>query len=1021
MINGLGSEDVVRSGILLADDWILDAALRPWSSDTTDFQQVALVTAHNALALLTTTASQDGIKTNVHNVAPGSNCILYAAQITWLSSSQCLVASGTAFGDVVVWSCSPEFESSNMTASFQVHYTFSAHEGSVFGVQLSPPLNLPSLDDKRLLLASCSDDRMVKVWDITDRQRQAPALTQTQRDTGFGGKEQLESHAPPCLAKAMGHLSRVWSVRFISYENANSAHSPESVGEDVVRIRSFGEDASVVDWLLKRKPQTGETASYTLEQSARTDAHAGKHIWSTAVNASQCLVTGGADGAIAVAELSQRLFSGNNHRSTVSQLPELNEDSYRVYAFTGEGRLVVTTNAGSIIPLAMNKDGSWEGEEAIEVLNDLKGYSAVAVTGSTAFVSGTRGEVHALNTGRLSTVTSIASKTAGLFTAGGDHDSGTAQPLEHLLITAVGSAEARLITLEQCETSDKPKSAVEKVLPLPPGDSVTAFEVASTAPGSAPVFFLGFRAGAILTFAGEQVVAVTMPSVHGKEAVTSLLWRSGTATAGGDVSGYLLSIGRDGTLAVHAVSDVDGEVSSKLMHQTSLPFGPNLEGLRFMENDHLLVWGFRSKHFVSYDVTAQRDIFTVECGGAHRNHAYQPSMTGGTFIWTKASKLYSLTQRELPHCLIGGRAHGREVKATAVSPPGEGRKQLIATGSEDTDIRIFTYAEQLGHAYGNTELRCLQTLRRHNTGIQHLQWKRQSSGELLLFSSGGFEEFFVWRGQTGVPGINIGFICESKHPRSGTSDLRIMGFDAEAMGAQDYEIYMAYSDSTLKKWLYAGHEWKLLASGDYLTACLTEAVALPDSHRDIITTATDGHLTRWRSNNPSDLTWHQRFKIHQNAILSIGMEDIATDLRLIVTGGDDNAIGLTLLEHDNATLGGKSSTLTPRSRTLLIPSAHAAAITAVVLIPSKSSTTKTLHLVSASIDQRVKAWRIDVDVERAREAGVEGLAVECLRDRPTPVADVSSLDLVELADEPGVVVCGVGMDVLSLGLNVVEA
>lgn len=66
-------------------------------------------------------------------------------------------------------------------------------------------------------------------------------------------------------------------------------------------------------------------------------------------------------------------------------------------------------------------------------------------------------------------------------------------------------------------------------------------------------------------------------------------------------------------------------------------------------------------------------------------------------------------------------------------------------------------------------------------------------------------------------------------------------------------------------------------------------------------------------------------------------------------------------------------------------------------------------MVTGSIDQRLKLWNVQVDPSLP---GVEGLQVRKLQDMFTPVADVSSIAVLEVSRGGcAVLVCGVGMDV----------
>lgn len=112
--------------VLKAADWILDATFCEHAGG--QGSKVILVTAHNALLLYD--RSNDLQSRKIVPLVDGSNCILYSAHVQWLSPSKCLIASGTAFGDVIFWSCSLDQGADGFVAETAIHYTFSAHEGS---------------------------------------------------------------------------------------------------------------------------------------------------------------------------------------------------------------------------------------------------------------------------------------------------------------------------------------------------------------------------------------------------------------------------------------------------------------------------------------------------------------------------------------------------------------------------------------------------------------------------------------------------------------------------------------------------------------------------------------------------------------------------------------------------------------------------------------------------------------------------------------------------------------------------
>ncbi|KAM3415545.1 putative WD repeat-containing protein [Cercospora zeina] len=969
--------------IARANDWILDATSCPQ-----DAYRVAIVTAHNSLSIAS--AHPTSMTLELREAVLGSNCILYCAQVTWLSPSSCLIASGTAFGDIVVWSCHIPAQEIQLQAKHEIHYSFQAHDGSVFGVQVSPGGLTDAPGEPQRILASCSDDRSIRLWDISDLSRQSELNTADLRETGFGSGPSPSAIAPACLASAMGHISRIWHVRFVR------AGSP-------TRLLSFGEDATYVTWSLIKSD--GSTA---LQQVKVEKAHNGKNIWSVAIRRrsgsdptgtqTESVFTGGADGSISIRDVSDcdQLLTWGAQQCAQKAV------RYRSYGFVSPCDVVAVTDDGAVVSLKldtarMTVQRSLLGPPA----DQLRGYSIIATIRGLAFFAG-RGEVYYHLTGGSGyhVLVDVGEKVAGLFA-----QFNTTHPRTpcSLLVTTVKSRSAYWY---QCTTDTRSslKITSSRTLVLPEGLVVTSF--AEFTKDNTTFIALGSRSGGIAIYSlqpqdheSNSLVHVGLfPGVHGIEAITALRYSMG----------MLLSTGRDGTFAVHEVdtsqfttpSSADQSISLGTVHQLALPLGPNVEGFDIMPSQNIWVWGFRSKHFVVCDVTAQQEVMVVECGGAHRNFAFNPDTCGGTFLWTKTSELNFQHQGCRPGSSIHSGGHGREIKASATSPIDP---QLVATGAEDTDIKL--------QLHENGTWRCFHTLQKHITGIQHLQW---SSDGQHLFSSGGVEEFYVWKVRHDLPAVQIGVVCESAHPHCNLSDLRIMKFEAQARDA-GYDITMVYSNSNLQKWHYNDRSWALLASGDYLTSCLTQCLRLerpspPQQHQSCLFTAsTDGHLVQWAIDDEDarcELTWHTRHKVHQSAVLSLISVNVSPgpgENHLLISGGDDNALGVT-----RVTFGSQSST--PSSmKTLLVPRAHAAAITALVVTRIDG---QRLWLLTASIDQRIKLWKINIKYDGG--AGVDGIDIALVKNVHSAVADISSMELV---GRDRVLICGVGMDLWKLDLE----
>jgi len=179
----------------------------------------------------------------------------------------------------------------------------------------------------------------------------------------------------------------------------------------------------------------------------------------------------------------------------------------------------------------------------------------------------------------------------------------------------------------------------------------------------------------------------------------------------------------------------------------------------------------------------------------------------------------------------------------------------------------------------------------------------------------------------------------------------------------------------------------------------------------ILTTGTDGYIVLWKAphrvfsmdrenasqtESANDIKlgkWYWRSRTHQSSIKSTITIRTSPESLLTITGGDDNALGLTHTEFSSDGGGILSSTTR-------IPKAHASAITALAEIPSPDP--QRIQFASSSNDQRLKLWSVVLRDKRALEVKKE-VSIE------TAVADVSGM-IVSGESDMRVVVSGVGME-----------
>ncbi|KAH7027656.1 uncharacterized protein B0I36DRAFT_351162 [Microdochium trichocladiopsis] len=1128
-----------------APDWIFDAKISP-----SDRDRVVMLTAHNEIVEARVTRSvatsaaggRDGLALEMVSVRSPSRPILYAGNLLWLGTDCVLVAAGTVFGEVVVWKWHaqrPE-RAPSPPSEHEVWcehlFAFSGHEGSIFGIQISPELVVPGSERPVRLLATCSDDRTVRVWDITESQIQESAAdlkprdvsvslpearetgfgpngnTTTKQDepTGGGGKStQLEADsARRCVAIAMGHISRIWHVKFAE---------PRPGSSNVFPINSFGEDATAQKWHLSFGPQqqtatasrnaSAKTRISTLGEAALTHQaiyrnHTGKHIWSRAVlshlDDSVTIATGGSDGKIALVRDKDEAMSVDGQGSWektysleslakisgAEPLPEPKppivetvvstqdsgeekpkkkvkppkppKESFQRYTFISEDKLLVITNQGRcFVGTIQGQEIEWKALAIPEGMRtSLTGYSVVesSLVTSTAYIGTSRGEVFALSdednaTPRL--VTTVPGKIADLFCLSDEQRQGEQPSYGHdtkLMITVLGAATAAIVSISgRCAVTATVAVELEK------GFVTTAASLADD------TLILGSRNGAISIFSRNEAtspytVAQTL-SARLTDAITSIVLLPRQT---GSIANYFLATCRDGKYRIYQrripTNAKKSQEAIVLLQETSPPFGPLIEQAWFTNNAstntiELMLCGFRSTNAVLWNATQQREVATVDCGGAHRSFAMtllqrknrkqqqqqqrQGSPDGFRFVFTKASEMHIFSQGRSQAQTIKPGSHGREIRA--VSSSG----QYTATAAEDTVIRIHKYTPPSPSGFrsqtsGGGSFRCVATIEKHATGIQALRWHENE----YLFSSGGNEEFFVWKAnQVESDVCPLGVACEAVfRDKSEIGDLRIMDFDVEPMMDDDggadnggegmqFCITMALSNSTVQSYLYSSAGgFRLLGRRHYTGACLMQLRHLgfssssTDDHirrqPHVLTASTDGHLAVFVGVQPdlgiepvtpetmdgaSPQASRARHaaadktsliaRLHQSGIKSLDMlrlptsSPCASSSYLVVTGGDDNALGVMHLSYTASTAKYKVQ------GKFIVRSAHAAAVTGIGIVRLENGGRDAV-VASTSNDQRVKTWRVVGWQEP------EATRVLLVGDEYSGVADSGDLEII---------------------------
>lgn len=783
-----------------------------------------LITSNNALLSLEVLDSEiPGIDTiSIYQLATSVKSILYSADVIALSSSHVLIAAGTVFGEIIVWSCFLKKNGSHKAnAVGSIHHFFTGHDGSIFGVRISP--QIPSLNGGQSgrILASCSDDRTVRIWDISDcehKTAQDPSAYSTDgfelRSTGFGpveaGEESVGSES--CVVQAFAHTARIWGVYFRAIKNNDQTH---------MGLVSRGEDCTCVLWDLSWHSSSAGTTEYQLSQTSSIQTHIGKHIWSLdlcRIGSETVVYTGGADGALKSFPIKENdgEHLGNGPGASFQQSPTLQvkakkqdptADGSKAFAFVAQDCLLRTSTQGRIqlgYPNQTEETAiTWE---TLCETPDLASFGVITALPQMglALIGNSRGFIRLYNhaTKSVTNITDVGNRPLGLFflqTHSSKMDTANSSKKITFLVCYPTGEEITLVSVSDWN-SDHP-NAETATFNLP-----SSFVVCSASfIFDGQYLIIGSKFGALAIYnTSEAEPLMVNRRVHGREFVNHISVVTSATTSDTTKSDFVLTCGRDGTYCLHELQlcgNGTDAVSIQTVHRTASMTGGNIEGAYFDNaTGDFMLYGFRSQNFVLRNESKLTDIVSIASGGFRRGWDFIPGDKNynALFTWKDGDSLMTTRVRAGASTLLRAGGHGREIKAMDVFNPTGGDRPLFATGGEDTTVRLFTPTSSLSASpWGSFE--CLRVLDTHKSGIQQVTWSKDGR---YIFTSAAYEEFFVWRVRT-IPIFGIATKLMAASPKDDeNSDLRIPSFDLleveEVDGELGFLLCLALSNSVFK-------------------------------------------------------------------------------------------------------------------------------------------------------------------------------------------------------------------------------
>lgn len=413
----------------------------------------------------------------------------------------------------------------------------------------------------------------------------------------------------------------------------------------------------------------------------------------------------------------------------------------------------------------------------------------------------------------------------------------------------------------------------------------------------------------------------------------------------------------------------------------------------YEEKLNLLI-GFSGSNLIVWDYISRRILLEKDCGGGHRSWAFKKTKQLD-FMYLKdkyINKLSTSWSNLKPVDVVSG-YHVKEINSISVIElkPHE-NEYLVISGGEDTTLR-FSHVDKTG------KFNVITVLKHHLSSIRTIDTLLYNE-KLFVFSAGGRAQIIVWE----LCFKNKVFNCIEKfsfyEANAEVSEVRIMDIKAIVMNEKVYVI-CACSDGNIK--IYSMSEnGKLcfIKSIFYKLNCILKVHVMELCEKFIlISTATDGNVVFWNLTNLLKYTKVESsempltsIKCHQSSINSIASLLICESKYIILTGGDDNAFNLLLIEF-SADLNNINVFDTFHNY-----KEHCAHITGVYITND--------YLLTTSIDQSVILFKWCVENNK--------IVCDLTENYNSAVADLQGTVCFERKDEFSVFIHGKGLELLNV-------
>lgn len=803
----LNLDDISNAKERAINEWIIAAEFH--LRDT-----ILLLTSHNEVLEIDVSSQVLRLKQKLHC---NEKSLLYSGSINVLNSGKVLIAAGTVMSGVLIWDL---FER-------RIIHSLTDHEGSIFGVRI---------DSTGLYIASCSDDRSIKLYKIDGT----------------------------LLASGWGHGSRIWALEFAS------------VDTDSVIIFSAGEDCTARIWKYE--------GNNTLVQERLFDNfHLGKHVWSGDISG-DTFATGGADGKVRVEKVhdvpaKRYLLEEITDKEQGEFIKELAIIPQRnaVLVVTSHGRLFLHLKH-TTIPIKPNGIDSSTLQELHSIKTFSASNSAILVTkdGTLLVIN-----VHE-NLSISQEIISLQDTPKKIISVLSSSDDYTCSILCYSPIPG-----ANFDLLEFKRENGILKFNKKHQLSRPEQKSfvpTSFFRDTKT-----EMVFIGSRHAlfAIYRLHDENTSPIYTTKLCTGDTVTSV---SKVHSENEEVSVFITV--RDGYYLVMNAFHHEDDLHVKIVLKNKLSRG-FIEG-GFVRGSDFYLYGFASSSFYLWNETNQCEIASAICGGGHRRWDVCVDDHSPSLWFSYASKAAILVKRmeaSFPHegVLVNG-IHGREIRDVCFSPREENDGSvLLATASEDAVVRI-------GRVTSDGSLYNQWAMNNHISGLQRVGFM----GNDYLVSTAANEELIVWKLDHLRNGIVMIDEVKRIQTLEDNPDLRVMDFSSApssngyliAIAFSNSKIKVAHFDTSSHNLDYTFHI-------NYGTVCILNVQLIQAANTTYLIAGTsDGNLTLWDVSLQQQQPAIKQ-QIHQSGVKGLLILEKSHSNFDVFTGGDDNALVYSTLSFEN--------------------------------------------------------------------------------------------------------------------------